>query len=246
MGGCFEYIYHQCVHHCYGGVNRYTIIWYNIWNFYHISNAWGQTDRVCTYVLQSPCSTVLCSPVPMFPSPDVHRPSILHSLYAPIPFSSPMGMPYVSQYLCSPVPLFSSTYALQHLSFPVPIFPRSAFTSLCSQNIFPSLYVPQFLYPWDPFLPKTPILIFPRTVSSAYVTQRCSPVPMLPSPYIPLDLWFPSPDVPHKCFQSLCSLKIFPSLRGHLTLLKLQHLWPRPPGVWLGGPGCKPGHSGWS
>ena len=26
----------------------------------------------------------------------------------------------------------------------------------------------------------------------------------------------------------------------------LQYLWPRPPGVWLGGPGCKPGHSGWS
>ena len=34
--------------------------------------------------------------------------------------------------------------------------------------------------------------------------------------------------------------------RSHVTPLTLQHLWPRPPGVWLGGPGCKPGHSGWS
>ena len=33
---------------------------------------------------------------------------------------------------------------------------------------------------------------------------------------------------------------------GHVTLLTLHYLWPRPPGVWLGGPGCKPGHSEWS
>ena len=33
---------------------------------------------------------------------------------------------------------------------------------------------------------------------------------------------------------------------GHVTLLTLHYLWPRPPGVWLGGPGCKPGHSGLS
>ena len=33
---------------------------------------------------------------------------------------------------------------------------------------------------------------------------------------------------------------------GHVTSLTLQYLWPRPPGVWLGAPGCKPGHSGWS
>ena len=31
---------------------------------------------------------------------------------------------------------------------------------------------------------------------------------------------------------------------GHVTALTLQCLWPRPPLVWLGGPGCKPGHSG--
>ena len=29
----------------------------------------------------------------------------------------------------------------------------------------------------------------------------------------------------------------------HVTSLTLQYLWPRPPGVWLGGPGYKPGHS---
>ena len=34
------------------------------------------------------------------------------------------------------------------------------------------------------------------------------------------------------------------SFGGHVTALTLQYLWPRPPGVWLGGPGCKPGHSG--
>ena len=33
---------------------------------------------------------------------------------------------------------------------------------------------------------------------------------------------------------------------GHVTSLTHQYLWPRPPGVWLGGPGCKPGHSMWS
>ena len=36
-----------------------------------------------------------------------------------------------------------------------------------------------------------------------------------------------------------------PGFYGHVTTLTLQYLWPRPPGVWLGGPGCKPGHSGW-
>ena len=33
---------------------------------------------------------------------------------------------------------------------------------------------------------------------------------------------------------------------GQVTSITLQHLWPRPPGVWLGGPGCKLGHNGWS
>ena len=37
-----------------------------------------------------------------------------------------------------------------------------------------------------------------------------------------------------------------PGFGGHVTTLTFQYLWPRPPGVWLGGPGCKPGHSGWS
>ena len=37
-----------------------------------------------------------------------------------------------------------------------------------------------------------------------------------------------------------------PDFGGHVTPLTLQYLWPRPPGVWVGGPGCKPGHSGWS
>ena len=34
-----------------------------------------------------------------------------------------------------------------------------------------------------------------------------------------------------------------PGFCGHVTPLTLHYLWPRPPGVWLGGPGCKPGHS---
>ena len=37
-----------------------------------------------------------------------------------------------------------------------------------------------------------------------------------------------------------------PGFYGHVTTLTLQYLWPRPPGVWRGGPGCKPGHSVWS
>ena len=34
-----------------------------------------------------------------------------------------------------------------------------------------------------------------------------------------------------------------PGFWGHVTPLTLHYLWPRPPGVWLGGPGCKPAHS---
>ena len=37
-----------------------------------------------------------------------------------------------------------------------------------------------------------------------------------------------------------------PDFGGHVTPLTLQYLWPRPPGVWLGGLSCKPVHSGWS
>ena len=36
-----------------------------------------------------------------------------------------------------------------------------------------------------------------------------------------------------------------PGFYGHVTPLTLHYLWPRPPGVWLGGLGCKPGHSRW-
>ena len=32
-----------------------------------------------------------------------------------------------------------------------------------------------------------------------------------------------------------------PDFGGHMTPLRFQYLWPRPPGVWLGGPGCKQG-----
>ena len=36
-----------------------------------------------------------------------------------------------------------------------------------------------------------------------------------------------------------------PDFGGHVPPLTLQYLWPRSP-PWLGGPGCRPGHSGWS
>ena len=37
-----------------------------------------------------------------------------------------------------------------------------------------------------------------------------------------------------------------PHFGGHVIPPMLQYIWPRPPGVWLGGPGCKSRHSGWS
>ena len=98
---------------------------------------------------------------------------MLPNLYSPVPtFPNPFlprrGMPYVSQYICSPVHLLPSSYVLRPLWSPVPTFHRSDFPSLSYPYIFPSPYVPRYLCFPDPFLRRTPILIFPRTVSSAY------------------------------------------------------------------------------
>ena len=62
----------------------------------------------------------------------------------------------------------------------------------------------------------------------------CRPLDPLFSPHIRLE----GPEDPH--------LRNSRFSGHHMTPLTLQCLWPRPPGVWLGGPGCKPEHSGWS
>ena len=140
----------------------------------------------------------LCSPVPMFPSPDVSR-------------------PYIPQFLCSPVPffphevcpMFPSPCVPQSLCFPVPMFPKDVPQSLCFPiTLFPSPYAPRT---------SSPVPMFP----SASVPQTCSPVPIFPL-LIPQSRspvlfhrsvfhsrcspnMFPSPCVPQPVHQSLCS-----------------------------------------
>ena len=89
----------------------------------------------------------LCSPVPIFPSPDISRPYSSQFLYSQS-LSSPTR--YV---LCFPVPLLPSPYVLQPLYSPVLIFPMNGFPSLCSAKMFPSPYVPQSLCSPLPMFP---------------------------------------------------------------------------------------------
>ena len=76
----------------------------------------------------------LCSPVPMFPSPDVPQPYIPQFLCSPVPFFPhevrpmfpspflpPRGTPYVPQTLCSPDPMLRSPFVPQSPCSPVPI-----------------------------------------------------------------------------------------------------------------------------
>ena len=118
----------------------------------------------------------LCSPIRMFPHPDVPRPYIPQSL------PPPRCTPYVSHYLCSPVPLLPGRYVLPFFYSLVSIYPRNGSPSLCSSKIFLSPIATQNrCYP-------APML--PRAVSSPCVPQRCS------QSLCCLDPLFPSPDVP--------------------------------------------------
>ena len=109
-------------------------------------------------------------------------------------------------YRCSIVPIFHSPFVHQSLCFPIPMFP---------DPIFPSSYVPQSLSSPTRYGLCFPAPVFPKDVPQSL----CSPVPL-----------FPSPDVPHKCFQSLCSLKIFPSPYIYVpqTLCSKFPLFPSP------------------
>ena len=100
-------------------------------------------------------SAYRCSPVPMFPGPDVPRPDIPQFLYSPVPFfphevrpmfpSLCVSHPFASQFLCSPAPLFPSL-DISHKWFPVPMFPRDIPQSICSPvPLFPSPHAPQSL-----------------------------------------------------------------------------------------------------
>ena len=113
----------------------------------------------------------LCSPVPIFPSPDVPPPYIPQFLYSPVPFPHELALcfpvsvfpsPFASQSLCSPAPLFLS-FDIPHKWFPVPIFPKDIPQSLCS----PTLFVPQIQSSTELF----PVPIFPKDVpQSLYST----------------------------------------------------------------------------
>ena len=133
----------------------------------------------------------LSSTVPLFTSPSLCFPvqmfpdPIIPSSYIPwaVPFF-PHGVR----------PMFPSLCVSQSLCFPVPMFSS------------PSLDIP---YKWFtvPMFPKDiprslccPRPFVPQTRSSPELSQ----VPIFPK-------MLPSSYVPHKCFHSLCSLKIFPS-----------------------------------
>ena len=84
-----------------------------------LDNSWDG----CVLMLTSPyLPQSLCSPVPMFLSPDVPRPYIPQFLYSPVPFFPHEVRPIfpslcVSQSICFPVPMFSS-----------PIIPQSRYS----------------------------------------------------------------------------------------------------------------------
>ena len=105
-------------------------------------------------------------------------------------FPSPIApQTYITQSLCSPVPMFPifpSSFVSQSLCSPL-LFHRSVFHSLYSPNMSPSPYVPQYLC-------STNMLPSP----SPYVPPTSSPVPMFPGP------------IPQKGFLSLCSPNMFP------------------------------------
>ena len=99
---------------------------------------------ISPYVSRVPQS--LCYPE-MFPSPVAPQTYITQSLCSPVPmfpiFHSPMfPSPYAPQPLCSPVHLFPSPFRCS----PVPMFPQLIHQSLCSPLLFHksfhSLYSP--------------------------------------------------------------------------------------------------------
>ena len=148
-----------------------------------------------------------CSPVPIFPSPYVSRFMILVPIF----------------------PMFPSPYVTQKYS-PVPLFPKLTLPSPCVPQYpcFPYSPVPMFHSPYVPQSLCSPVHLFP----SPY---RCSPVPVLPSPYVHQSLcspvlfnrsvfhslyspnMFPSPDVPLKCFQSICKYGLGNTGTGELV-----------------------------
>ena len=107
----------------------------------------------------------------------------------------------VPQPLYSTVPLFTSPYVSQSRCSPTlysPLFPHEV------RPMFPSPCVPQSLF--------SPVSMFPKDVPQSL----CSPISL-----------FPSPDVPLKCFQSLCSPKLFPSPYAPQSLCSAVPLFPQ-------------------
>ena len=112
----------------------------------------------------------LCYPE-MFPSPVATQTYITQSLCSPVPMFPIFPSPYVSQSLCSPVHLFSSPYRCSPVPMlPSPYVPQLIHQSLCSpllfhRSVFHSLCSPTC----------SPVPIFPKHVPQFRV---CSPVPM--------------------------------------------------------------------
>ena len=130
-----------------------------------------------------------CLPGPMFPSPYVPRFIILvlvshapQSLCYPEMFPSPVApQTYITQSLCSPVPMFPI--------FPIPMFPSPYVPqSLCSPvHLFPSPYR------------CSPVPMFPRPIP-----QKCFPFPIFPK-HVPQSLCSPVPMFPKHVLHCLCS-----------------------------------------
>ena len=137
---------------------------------------------ISPYVSHVPQS--LCYPE-MFPSPVAPQTYITQPLCSPVPMFPIFPSPYVPP-TSSPVPMFPSP--IPQKCFPFPMFPKHVPQSLCSPvPMFPK-HVPRCLC--------SPVPMFPQLVS---------PVPVFPIPYFP---WHsPIPYVrsiynPQKCFQS--------------------------------------------
>ena len=100
-------------------------------------------------------------------------------LHGCVPMSS---IPYISQSLCSPVPLFRSTDVPGPLYSSVPLFPNHFLSRLSPVSILPSPFAPQSLCSQTAFFPNpnTPQKWFPVPMFPKYISQSLLSGPSVP------------------------------------------------------------------
>ena len=141
--------------------------------------------------------------VPMLPS-NVSQSRCSPNLYYPVPVFPSTHVSHI------PVPMLPSPYVPQSLCSPVHLFPSPYRCSPVPMH--PSLYVP-------PTISQVPMFPSP-------IPQKCFPFLMFPRHVPQCLLVFPSAYVPHKCFHSLYSPKIFPSPYVHQSLCSPVLMFP--------------------